>query len=164
MEDIKELYSKKYYERNSNNLPHLHIVKKKELKALQDKITGNLFKKADQLIKTTNEQKQDNYKETKMDEEEDEKSNFDIKSLFENNNEKIILGPTRILAKNFLLEIINDIYKTKAYSDSKNLQNHYPRYTLEQHLFNYLKAKYGLKKLVIEWTINIYNGIKFSYK
>ena len=38
LEDIKELYSKKYYERNSNNLPHLHIVKKKELKALQDKI------------------------------------------------------------------------------------------------------------------------------
>ena len=38
LEDIKELYTKKYYERNSNNLPHLHIVKKKELKALQDKI------------------------------------------------------------------------------------------------------------------------------
>ena len=147
--------------KNENkNLQEMNKLLKKD----NDKITGNLFKKADQLIKTTNEQKQDNYKETKMDEEEDEKSNFDIKSLFENNNEKIILGPTRILAKNFLLEIINDIYKTKAYSDSKNLQNHYPRYTLEQHLFNYLKAKYGLKKLVIEWTINIYNGIKLYSK
>ena len=147
--------------KNENrNLEEMNKLLKKD----NDKITGNLFKKADQLIKTTNEQKQDNYKETKMDEEEDEKSNFDIKSLFENNNEKIILGPTRILAKNFLLEIINDIYKTKAYSDSKNLQNHYPRYTLEQHLFNYLKAKYGLKKLVIEWTINIYNGIKLYSK
>ena len=38
LEDIKELYDKKYYERNMSNLPHLHIVKKKQLKMLQDKI------------------------------------------------------------------------------------------------------------------------------
>ena len=146
--------------KNENrNLEEMNKLLKKD----NDKITGNLFKKADQLIKG-NEQKQNNYKESRIVEEDDEKNNFDIKSLFENNNEKIILGPTRILAKNFLLEIINDIYKTKAYSDSKNLQNHYPRYTLEQHLFNYLKSRYGLKKLVIEWTINIYNGIKLYSK
>ena len=146
--------------KNENrNLEEMNKLLKKD----NDKITGNLFKKADQLIKG-NEQKQNNYKESRIVEEDDEKNNFDIKSLFENNNEKIILGPTRILAKNFLLEIINDIYKTKAYSDTKNLQNHYPRYTLEQHLFNYLKSKYGLKKLVIEWTINIYNGIKLYSK
>ena len=146
--------------KNENrNLEEMNKLLKKD----NEKITGNLFKKADQLIKG-NEQKQNNYKESRIVEEDDEKNNFDIKSLFENNNEKIILGPTRILAKNFLLEIINDIYKTKSYSDSKNLQNHYPRYTLEQHLFNYLKSKYGLKKLVIEWTINIYNGIKLYSK
>ena len=146
--------------KNENrNLEEMNKLLKKD----NEKITGNLFKKADQLIKG-NEQKQNNYKESRIVEEDDEKNNFDIKSLFENNNEKIILGPTRILAKNFLLEIINDIYKTKAYSDTKNLQNHYPRYTLEQHLFNYLKSRYGLKKLVIEWTINIYNGIKLYSK
>ena len=146
--------------KNENrNLEEMNKLLKKD----NEKITGNLFKKADQLIKG-NEQKQNNYKESRIVEEDDEKNNFDIKSLFENNNEKIILGPTRILAKNFLLEIINDIYKTKSYSDNKNLQNHYPRYTLEQHLFNYLKSRYGLKKLVIEWTINIYNGIKLYSK
>jgi len=146
--------------KNENrNLEEMNKLLKKD----NEKITRNLFKKADQLIKG-NEQKQNNYKESRIVEEDDEKNNFDIKSLFENNNEKIILGPTRILAKNFLLEIINDIYKTKAYSDTKNLQNHYPRYTLEQHLFNYLKSRYGLKKLVIEWTINIYNGIKLYSK
>ena len=146
--------------KNENrNLEEMNKLLKKD----NEKITGNLFKKADQLIKG-NEQKQNNYKESRIVEEDDEKNNFDIKSLFENNNEKIILGPTRIFAKNFLLEIINDIYKTKAYSDTKNLQNHYPRYTLEQHLFNYLKSRYGLKKLVIEWTINIYNGIKLYSK
>ena len=38
LEDIKELYQKKYYERDNNNLPHLHIRKKKKLKMLRDKI------------------------------------------------------------------------------------------------------------------------------
>ena len=38
LEDIKELYLKKYYERDNNNLPHLHIVKKKGPKMLYDKI------------------------------------------------------------------------------------------------------------------------------
>jgi len=41
LEDIKELYEKKYYERDNNNLPHLHIVKKKQLKMLKDKIRYN---------------------------------------------------------------------------------------------------------------------------
>ena len=38
LEDIKELYNKKYYERDNKNLPHLHIVKKKGLKMLKEKI------------------------------------------------------------------------------------------------------------------------------
>ena len=38
LDDIKELYMKKYYERDNNNLPHLHIKKKKGLKTIQDKI------------------------------------------------------------------------------------------------------------------------------
>ena len=41
LEDIKELYDKKYYGRDNNNLPHLHIVKKKQLKMLKDKIKYN---------------------------------------------------------------------------------------------------------------------------
>ena len=41
LEDIKELYQKKYYERENNNLPHLHIRKKKKLKMLKDKLVFN---------------------------------------------------------------------------------------------------------------------------
>ena len=41
LEDIKELYMKKYYERDNGNLPHLHIIKKKELGMLKDKIKYN---------------------------------------------------------------------------------------------------------------------------
>ena len=38
LEEIKEMYIKKYYERNSNNLPHLHIRRKAGLKVLKDSI------------------------------------------------------------------------------------------------------------------------------
>ena len=38
LDDIKELYIKKYFERASNNLPHLHIKKKAGLKLLDEKI------------------------------------------------------------------------------------------------------------------------------
>ena len=38
IQDIKELYIKKYYERETNNLPHLHISRKAGLKMLEEKI------------------------------------------------------------------------------------------------------------------------------
>ena len=143
--------------KNENrNLQEMNKILKKD----NERITGNLFKKADKLLKNNNNEK----KNFEIKNEEEEKNNFSLKTLFENNNEKINLGETRILAKNFLLELINEIYKTKINSDNKNIQNHYPKYTLEQHLFNYLKSKYGLKKLIIEWAINIFNGIKLYSK
>ena len=91
---------------------------------------------------------------------------FDLKSLFENPHEKITLlsTNTRILGKSTLIEMINDIYKTKIIDDKKNMQNKIPKFTMEQHLFNYLKSKYGLKKLIVEWAINILNGIKLYSK
>ena len=41
LDEIKELYVKKYYDRDSNNLPHLHINKKEGLKTLEDKIKSD---------------------------------------------------------------------------------------------------------------------------
>lgn len=38
LDEIKELYFKKYYDRNSNNLPHLHIKKKAGLKTIHETI------------------------------------------------------------------------------------------------------------------------------
>ena len=86
--------------------------------------------------------------------------------MFENPHEKITLSQSnsRILAKNYLIDIINDIYKNKIISDKKNIQNQIPKYTMEQYLFNYLKSKYGLKKLIVEWSIKILNGIKLYSK
>ena len=38
LDEIKELYVKKYFDRDSNNLPHLHIEKKAGLRIVEDKI------------------------------------------------------------------------------------------------------------------------------
>ena len=38
LEEIKELYIKKYYDRERNNLPHLHLKKLSGLKTIEDKI------------------------------------------------------------------------------------------------------------------------------
>ena len=136
--------------------------KNKLLKKDNDKLSGNLFRRANRMIKSeTNGNKENNEFLP------DSKNNiFDLKSLFENPHEKITLSQTnsRILAKNYLIDIINDIYKNKIISDKKNIQNQIPKYTMEQYLFNYLKSKYGLKKLIVEWSIKILNGIKLYSK
>ena len=135
--------------------------KNKLLKKDNDKLSGNLFRRANRMIKSeTNGNKENNEFLP------DSKNNiFDLKSLFENPHEKITLSQTnsRILAKNYLIDIINDIYKNKIISDKKNIQNQIPKYTMEQYLFNYLKSKYGLKKLIVEWSIKIF-GIKLYSK
>ena len=72
--------------------------------------------------------------------------------------------PTRIITKKNLLEIINDIYKSKKLSNQKNTANHLPKDTLEHHLYYYLKSKYGLTNLIVEWATAIINGIKLYSK
>ena len=137
--------------------------KNKLLKKDNDKLSGNLFRRANRMIRTeTNGNKENNEFLP------DSKNNniFDIKSLFENPHEKITLSQnnSRVLAKNTLIELINDIYKNKIISDKKNMESKIPKFTMEQHLFNYLKSKYGLKKLIVEWSIKILNGIKLYSK
>ena len=59
-----------------------------------------------------------------------------------------------------LLEIINEVYKSKEIQDKKNLNNKDPQETLEQHLYTYLNHKYGLKSLIVEKAYRIIMGIK----
>ena len=59
-----------------------------------------------------------------------------------------------------LLEIINEVYKSKDIQDKKNLTNKDPQETLEQHLYTYLNHKYGLKNLIVEKAYRIIMGIK----
>ena len=54
-------------------------------------------------------------------------------------------GESRIFTKRMLLEIINDIYESKKYSDICSVENKMPYETMEQHLYSYLNYKYGLR-------------------
>jgi hypothetical protein len=74
----------------------------------------------------------------------------------------ISIGPigARFLTKNMLLELINEIYNSKANYDRKCFESKLPRETMEQHMYTYLNQKYGLKNLIVEWAASIINGIK----
>ena len=61
----------------------------------------------------------------------------------------------RIINLNNLLDIINQVYKIRNSRIQKQKEGVYNKATLEHDLYNYLKSKYGLKKLIIEWNINI---------
>lgn len=67
---------------------------------------------------------------------------------------------TRTLSKESMMEIINEIYKSKTYCDEKNLQSNLPIETMEQHMYHYLNNKYGLKNITVEMAAKIIEGIK----
>ena len=87
-----------------------------------------------------------------------------LNNLFEggNNNEKINYDSlnTRVINLGNLLDIINQIYKIRKNRIEKQKQGLYSKGTLEQDLYTYLKSKYGLNKLIIEWNINILSAVQ----
>ncbi len=66
----------------------------------------------------------------------------------------------RELTLNMMKDIIKEIYQSKIEYDKKCIECKLPRETMEQHMYNYLNTKYGLKNLVIEWASSIILGIK----
>lgn len=77
-------------------------------------------------------------------------------------SQNIMIGPigARVLTKKMLLEIIEEIYKSKTNYDKKCAESKMPKETMEQHMYSYLNQKYGLKNLIIEWATSIINGIR----
>ena len=95
------------------------------------------------------------------------KSEFNALNIFDDQNNDIIIKEkinTRILNLNNLLEIINQTYKIRNNRIEKQKEGFYNKGTLEQDLYTYLKSKYGLKKLIIEWNMNIISSIQAFYK
>lgn len=74
----------------------------------------------------------------------------------------VLVGPVncRVLTKNMLLDIIQEIYDSKTNFDQKCQEQNQPKETMEQHMYTYLNHKYGLKNLIIEWASSIINGIR----
>ena len=92
-----------------------------------------------------------------------ESKNFVISNIFDNLKEviNIDINSIRVLnIKNFL-EIISQVYKqrnTRLEKKRQGMSN--MKGTLEIDLLSYLKARYGLKKLIIEWILIIFSSIK----
>ena len=59
-----------------------------------------------------------------------------------------------------LIEHITALYTSKIKNDVLSAQAHAPRETMEQHLYNYLNKKYGLKSLIVSNASAILKAIK----
>ena len=95
------------------------------------------------------------------------KSEIDTLNIFDDQNNDIIIKEkmnTRIINLTNLLDIINQTYKIRYNRIEKQKQGIYSKGTLEQDLYSYLKSKYGLKNLIIEWNLNILSSIQAYYK
>ena len=88
--------------------------------------------------------------------------NFEISKIFDGLNEQVNYEYNNIHTINLknLLDIFNQVYKLRADRAKKQILGSFPKGTLEIYLMTYLKSKYGLKKLIIEWNLNILSSIK----
>ena len=95
------------------------------------------------------------------------KTDFNTLNIFEDKNNDMILKEKmnpRIISLKNLLDIINQIYKLRSNRIDKQNQGVYNKGTLEQDFYAYLKSRYGLKNLIIEWSINILSSIQAYYE
>ena len=95
------------------------------------------------------------------------KTDFNTLNIFEDKNNDMILKEKmnpRIISLKNLLDIINQIYKLRSCRIEKQNQGVYNKGTLEQDFYAYLKSRYGLKNLIIEWSINILSSIQAYYE
>ena len=92
-----------------------------------------------------------------------ESKNFVISNIFDNIKEviNVDINSIRILNIKNLLEIITQVYKQRNMRLEKKRQGmSNMKGTLEIDLLSYLKSRYGLKKLIIEWILIILSSIK----
>ena len=192
MKENENIKNRIYQILNSRNQKHQNSNKKEnESNSVTKNIKNNevelfnerSFTKSDEKIKSINSSIHSDKKIKKYFKQEDlikfyddpkfsnllikNKTEFDALNIFDDENNEIISREkinTRTLNLNNLLEIINQIYKIRYNRIEKQQQGVYNKGTLEQDLYNYLKSKYGLKKLIIEWSINILSSIRTYYK
>lgn len=131
-----------------------------KLKTENDEITNKVFNKAKKIIKKE-EQNSSFSKPITVNAD-----NLYIKTVSTPMDLNALISPiqSKTITKKNLLDTINEIYRTKTIADNKNKTNHLPIDTLEHHMYNYLKSKYGLKSLIVEWSSAIINGIKLYSK
>ena len=83
-----------------------------------------------------------------------------ISPLKQRNNTEVTIKNYHNLSKDQLLNLIESIYRSKSICNYKCEQSKKPIETMEQHLYEYLNQRYGLKNLTIEYASSIIKAIK----
>lgn len=66
----------------------------------------------------------------------------------------------KVLSLRQIKDVIEEIYASKVKFDEKCTDGKLPRETMEQHMYNFLNKKYGLKTLVMDWAASIATSVK----
>ena len=153
---------------NMNNILNEKIEKAKlENDTLTSKLFGRTIKyNNDSTIKTEDEielknknDKNNNYNNNTIN------SRINLPNMPKNGYNKQIIISKKKLSREQLNEIIKNIYKSKLAFDQNCIELNKPLETMEQHMYQYLNNKFGLKNLTIEYASAIITGIKeFSKK
>jgi hypothetical protein len=69
----------------------------------------------------------------------------------------------RIVTLRQAKDLIEEISQSKRKLDAKCLESPIPRETMEQHMYNYLSQKFGLRNLVVEWATALVNCLKIYW-
>ena len=77
-----------------------------------------------------------------------------------NKSNSIVIVRPHNLTKEQLLQLIDEIYRSKSISNQKCEEVGKPIETMEKHLYTFLNQKFGLKSLTIEYASAIIKGIK----
>jgi Ca2+-binding EF-hand superfamily protein len=91
--------------------------------------------------------------------------NVGVTQIFDGLKDQIYYNYNNIHTINLknLLEIISQVYRLRANRIKRQMlgtSTNNTKGTLETDLMTFLKSKYGLKKLIVEWNINILSSIK----
>ena len=151
---------------NMNNILNEKIEK---IKTENDALTMKLFERSkkflndstfksglETLMKNKND-KDNNYKDNNFN---TINSRINLPNMPKNSFNKQIIVSKKKLTREQINEIIQNIYKSKISYDQNFIDLNKPLETMEQHMYQYLNNKYGLKNLTIEYASAIITGIK----
>ena len=150
---------------NMNNILNEKIEK---IKTENDALTMKLFERSkkflndstfksglETLMKNKND-KDNNYKDNNFN---TINSRINLPNMPKNSFNKQITVSKKKLTREQINEIIQNIYKSKISYDQNCIDLNKPLETMEQHMYQYLNNKYGLKNLTIEYASAIITGI-----
>ena len=148
------------------NMNTILTEKVDKIKIENDALTMKLFEKSKKFL---NDSTIKSGFETIMKNKNDKNNNFNnntinsrinLPNMPKNSFNKQIIVSKKKLTREQLNEIIQNIYKSKISYDQNCIELNKPLETMEQHMYQYLNNKYGLKNLTIEYASAIISGIK----